>query len=41
MPYERLEENALVRVIGAKLLLGRYFFVEAHDRFVVYVPDPR
>jgi hypothetical protein len=39
-PYERLEEKALVRVTGAKLLLGKYFVVEAYDRVVVYLPDP-
>ena len=35
------EEKGLMRLTGARLLFGTYHVLEAPDRVVVYVPEPR
>jgi hypothetical protein len=37
---EEAREKALLRLTGAQLMFGTYYFIEASDRIVVYVPDP-
>ncbi|MBI3726021.1 hypothetical protein HY251_18995 [bacterium] len=36
---EEAREKALIRLTGAQLLTGLYYFIEAEDRIIVYVPD--
>lgn len=35
------EEKGLMRLTGARLLLGTYHVLDAPDRVIVYVPEPR